>query len=237
MQQKDKYMNKSNTLWILATCIVVVGVIIYIANGISNETSGNTSRSYSSTPASSSSSSSDYSSNSYRSSNTYNNSSRNNSYSEPKPTYKESPYKGNQLSNGSSPLDACFGKGIYSGNATLTIKNGSSSDAIVCLYSVSRGRTIRNEYVRKNTNFTMDNIAQGYYKIRVFYGNDWNPTLENSCGTKGNFESDVSFSEFDGRQYFEDSDDGYTIATITLYTVAGGNASTSRISQSDFFNN
>jgi len=81
----------------------------------------------------------------------------------------------------------------------------------------------------------MDNIAQGYYKIRVFYGNDWNPTLENSCGTKGNFETDVSFSEFDGTEYFEDSYDGYTVATVTLYTVAGGNASTSRISQSDFF--
>jgi hypothetical protein len=322
MQQKDKYMNKSNTLWILATCVVVVGVIIYIANGISNGTSGNTSRSYSSTPTSSSSSSSDItssttnnnqssnyeistiekfyndliksnkvtandignfttfsniiknsgindlkklygllkskgfseneigsldtfytkvenlrinsSSNSTQTKNTY---SHNNSYSAPAPTFTESPYKGNQLSNGSSPLDACFGKGIYSGNATLTIKNGSSSDAIVCLYSVSSRRTIRNEYVRKSSSFTMDNIAQGYYKIRVFYGNDWNPTLENSCGTKGNFESDVSFSEFDGQQYFEDSYDGYTIATITLYTVAGGNASTSRISQSDFFNN
>jgi hypothetical protein len=222
-------MYKSNTLWILATCIVIVGVIIYIANGISNETSGNTSRTYSSTPASSSSSNSNYSSNS--------NGSSNNSYSKPKLTYKESPYKGNQLSNGISPFDACFGKGIYSGNATLTVKNGSSSDAIVCLYSVSRGRTIRNEYVRKSSSFTMDNIAQGYYKIRVFYGNDWNPTLENSCGTKGNFESDVSFSEFDGQQYFEDSYDAYTIATITLYTVSGGNASTSRISQSDFFNN
>lgn len=83
----------------------------------------------------------------------------------------------------------------------------------------------------------MDNIAQGYYKIRVFYGNDWNPTLENSCGTKGNFESDVSFVEFDGQHYFEDNYDSYTVATITLYTVMNGNASTSQISQSEFFRN
>jgi len=230
-------MNKSNILWILATCIVVIGVIIYIANGISNEISD--SPSYNNYPATSYNNNR---SNSYNSPSTYNsnnNYSNNNSYSEPivveEPVYIESKYKGNQLSNGSSPFDACFGKGIYSGNATLTIKNGSSSDAIVCLYSISRGRTIRNEYIRKNSNFTMDNIAQGYYKIRVFYGNDWNPTLENSCGTKGNFESNVSFSEFDGTEYFEDSYDGYTVATVTLYTVAGGNASTSRISQSDFF--
>jgi hypothetical protein len=253
-------MNKSNTLWILATCIVVVGVIIYIANGISNETSGNYSSNNRSETSYSSSSNSNYSSNSYSSpsSSSYNNSKTDNSRSlteirkdidelgkkienykikEDDLLVSKSKYKGNQLKNGSSPFDACFGKGIYSGNATLTIKNGASSDAIVCLYSTSSGRTIRNEYVRKNTSFTMDNIAQGYYKIRVFYGNDWNPTLENSCGTKGFFESDVSFSEFDGTEYFEDSYYGYTIATVTLYAVSGGNASTSRISQSEFFKN
>jgi hypothetical protein len=146
-----------------------------------------------------------------------------------------SQYIGNQLKDGASPLTGCFGKGIYSGNATLTIKNGGNSDAIICLYSIDNDRTIRNEYVQKNSSFTMSNIAQGEYKIRVFYGNDWNPELENSCGTKGNFESDINFSEFDGTEYFEDSDRGYTNATITLYTVAGGNASSSSIDQSKFF--
>jgi len=150
---------------------------------------------------------------------------------------EESLYIGNQLQNGSSPFDDCFGKGIYSGNAILKIKNGASSDAIVCLYSISKSKTIRNEYVQKNTSFTMDNISQGSYKIKVFYGNNWNPELENPCGTIGFFESDVNFSEFDGTEYFEDSYEGYTIASITLYTVEGGNATTSMISQSDFFSN
>ncbi len=148
-----------------------------------------------------------------------------------------SKYKGNQLPNGASPFDACFGRGIYSGNATLTIKNGANSDAIVCLYSISLGRTIRNVYVQNNSSYRMDNISQGRYKIRVFYGNDWNPELENPCGIKGFFDSDAYFSEFDGTQYFEDSYAGYTVATVTLYTVTGGNASTSRINKADFFRN
>ena len=147
-----------------------------------------------------------------------------------------SQYIGNQLQNGESPLDDCFGSGFYDGNATLTIKNGGNSDAIVCLYSTSKDRTIRNEYVQKNSSFKISNISQGYYKIRVFYGNNWNPDLENSCGTKGNFESDVNFSEFDGEEYFEDSSRGYTNTTVTLYTIANGNASTSQIDQSTFFN-
>lgn len=217
--------NNSGCLWLIGIA-VLIGIIIAIAN-------------------------------SNNSSSSYNDSSTNNSYTNPSTNYTndnsdnsptttsveeytppvESEYKGNQLKDGASPLDGCFGKGIYSGNATLTIDNGGSSDAIVCLYSIDNGRTIRNEYVRKNSSFTMSNIAQGTYKIRVFYGNDWNPTLTNSCGTKGNFESDVHFSEFDGTEYFEDSDRGYTMATITLYTVAGGNASSSSIDQSTFFNN
>ena len=154
-----------------------------------------------------------------------------NEYSQP----KESKYKGNRLKDGASPLTSCFGEAIYGGNATLTIKNGGNADAIICLYSASYDKTIRNEYVRKNSSFTMSKIAQGEYKIRVFYGNDWNPDLENSCGTKGNFESDVNFSEFDGTEYFQDSEGQYTTATITLYTVAGGNASSSAIDQSRFF--
>lgn len=201
-------MNKSITIWILSTLIVVVCVVIYIVNGINNESMLN--------------------------SNTKNNA------NSAKPNYsysKSSVYKGNQLYNGSSPLEGCFGRGIYNGNATLTIENGSKADAIVCLYDVSQHQTIQNCYVQKNTSYTMGGIAQGYYKIRVLYGNDWNPTLTNSCGTTGNFESDVSFSEFDKQHFFEDGYNGYTVATITLYTVSNGNASTSRITQSDFFSN
>lgn len=147
-----------------------------------------------------------------------------------------SPYVGNQLENGASPLDDCFGSGLYSGNATLTIKNGGNSDAIVCLYSIGKERTIRNEYVQKNSTFKMSSIPQGYYTIRVFYGNDWNPNLENSCNTYGNFESDVNFTEFDNEHFFEDSSRGYTNATVTLYEVSNGNASSSVINQSTFFN-
>lgn len=148
-----------------------------------------------------------------------------------------SDYKDNQLNNGSSPFDNCFGKGIYGGNATLTIKNGASSDAIVCLFSVAANRTIRNEYIQKNSSFTMDNIQKVYYKIRVFYGNDWNPEVNSPCGSKGYFESDIHFSEFEDTEFFEDDESGYTVATVTLYTVSGGNAQTTSISQSDFFRN
>ena len=162
-----------------------------------------------------------------------NNDTKKNEYEQP----AESLYKGNQLRDGASPLTGCFGRGVYGGNATLTIENGGNSDAIICLYSIRNGRTIRNNYVQKYSTFTVLNIPQGEYKIRVFYGNDWNPEGYNSCGLKGNFDSNINFSEFDKTQYFEDNESGYTIATIKLYNVTGGNASSSSIDQSDFFKN
>ena len=213
--------DNSGCLWLVGIA-VVIGLIVWANSNKSSSNDYPTATESYTAPATTSD-------NSY--SNDNSTPSTTNEYTPP----AESQYKGNQLKDGASPLTGCFGKGIYSGNATLTIKNGGNSDAIICLYSISDDRTIRNEYVQKNSSFTMSNIAQGEYKIRVFYGNDWNPELENSCGTKGNFESDVNFSEFDGTEYFEDSERGYTNATITLYTVAGGNASSSAIDQSQFF--
>ena len=50
-----------------------------------------------------------------------------------KTPYILSKYRGNQLKNGASPLNACFGKGIYSQSAWLKFKNSNRTDAIVCL--------------------------------------------------------------------------------------------------------
>jgi len=149
----------------------------------------------------------------------------------------ESKYKGNQRISGSAPFDQCFGRSLYNGNAILTIKNGSSSDAVVNLFNLSINHTVRNVYVRKNENYTIYNISEGYYRIKVLFGNDWNPETLSPCGIKGYFDSNVYFVEFDRTEYFEDSLEGYTVATITLYTVSHGNASTSRINQTNYFGN
>ena len=85
----------------------------------------------------------------------------------------------------------------------------------------------------------MNNIPSGTYYLKVYYGNDWNPSLENFCGTKGAFESDTHFSKSDRYSDYitvENNDYSYTTGTITLYSVANGNMSTQSTSESDFFN-
>jgi len=214
-------------------CVVmlVIGGIIALIAAISNSNNSNSS-SYNDTSPSNYSSPNSYTSpsNSYTAPTTY---------TPPEPV-KESRYKGKQLSNGASPFDACFGKGRFSGNAWILFKNSNSSDAIVCLVNVNSGKTIRNEYIRAGSHFKMKSIPSGTYYLKVFYGNDWNPTLQNVCGTKGSFESDAHFSKSDDSSDWievENSDYSYTTGEITLYTVANGNMSQSPINEQSFFNN
>lgn len=190
--------------------------------------------------ANSNKSSSSYSSPTYSSSN---NSSTpenitSNTYTEP--VAVESQFKGNQLKNGASPLDDCFGKGKYAGQAWITFDNSNASDAIVCLVSVSSGKTVRNEYICAGSNFTMSNIPSGTYFLKVYYGNDWNPTKENFCGTLGAFDTDGHFSKSDSpNDYVEvnNTDLSYTTGSITLYSVPNGNMSTEATTAVDFFTN
>ena len=161
-------------------------------------------------------------------------------YNPPPKPIEVSKYKGKQLANGASPFNACFGKGRFGGNAWLVFKNSNTSDAIVCLVNVSSGKTVRNEYIRAGSHYKMESIPSGTYYLKVFYGNDWNPTLQNVCGTRGSFETDVHFSKSEGRSDWievQNNYDSYSTGEITLYTVANGNMSQSPISEESFFNN
>ncbi|WP_010520576.1 J domain-containing protein [Aquimarina agarivorans] len=150
-----------------------------------------------------------------------------------------SKYKGNQLKNGASPLDDCFGKGIYSQDAWLKFDNSNKSDAIVCLVRNYDQKTIRNEYIKAGAKFEMSKIPTGVYYIKVYYGNDWNPNKKNFCGINGAFEKNVSFSKSDRAEdqiIIKNTSKSYTTGIITLYAVANGNMKTERINEEVFFN-
>lgn len=166
-------------------------------------------------------------------------------YTEPSTNYftpikKESEYKGNQLSNGASPFDKCFGKGKYGGQAWIKFDNSNSSDAIVSLVNVYSEKVIRNEYIKAGSTYKMTNVPTGTYYLKVYYGNDWNPTKTNFCGTSGAFDNDEHYSKSDSpKDYMEivNSSTGYSTWTITLYSVLNGNMSTEPTNAADFFKN
>jgi len=157
------------------------------------------------------------------------------------PVIKESEYKGNKLTNGSSPYNSYFGKGIYNQNHQnwITFKNGYNTDAIVCLVNYYTGKTIRNEYIQAGTGFQMTNIPNGVYYMKVFSGKDWNPIKRiNNGKIIGGFDTDISFYESKNiSDLLKLNDDGYRYSTgeITLYQVSNGNMQTQNISEDTFF--
>jgi len=148
-------------------------------------------------------------------------------------------YINNKLRNGTSPLDECFGKGIYQGKAYIKFLNSNKTDAIVCLVNRYSNKVIRNEYIRAGSDFEMSKIPSGDYFIKVYYGNGWNPNKTNFCGIKGAFTKDIHFSKSDNLSdviSVENSEYSYTTGSITLYSVPNGNMSSQNIDETEFFN-
>ncbi|MEI7424310.1 MAG: hypothetical protein WCK18_19565 [Prolixibacteraceae bacterium] len=158
---------------------------------------------------------------------------------------KPSKWAGNTLENGTSPYDSYFGKGIYDYNSKCwtKFKNGNSTDVIVCLENVYTGTTIRNEYIRVGSDYTMSYLPVGVYKIKVFYGKDWNPEKSLKNGSiRGAFDSSSNFSVSDNPKDLVNisiatTNEGISYSTyeITLYTVSNGNMKQRNINSEDFF--
>jgi hypothetical protein len=131
---------------------------------------------------------------------------------------------------------AVMASGSFStGLGYLTISNGTSNDAIAKLIDVGAGVSYREVYVQANTSATISNIAVGDYKLLFSLGQDYAPSLMK-------FLRNASYSKFDSTITFEETKQtiGNTIRTnydsysLTLNQVVGGNAATSRISESEF---
>ena len=138
--------------------------------------------------------------------------------------------------NGFSPYNQYFGKGVYnnsSGNE-FVIKNSNNTHAVVLLVNAYSGKKIRNEFVRKGTNFSMTGVPNGTYYLEWFSGDDWSPN--HKIGKYlGGFQSDASFTKTrDSSDWMAVS--GYQQWTVTLYSVTGGDVESESINANEFFN-
>jgi hypothetical protein len=151
-----------------------------------------------------------------------------------------------RLKTGDSPYNSYFGKGIRNRGSLseITVKNGTNQDAIVVFINVYTDKCMRNVYIRANSNYTIKQIPEGTYKMKCFYGNDWDSSLNNGVGFPvGGFRRNVSFTTpSSNKDYFdthkEEINEGYNYPTytVTLHKVINGNMHTKDISKSDFFN-
>lgn len=155
------------------------------------------------------------------------------------PSYSET-----NFDTGSAPYKEYFGVGKFDNESLseLTVLNYSSNDAVVLLCTLE-DRVIRNVFIEQGTTYTLRQIPEGRYIVKIMYGKSWNKEKDNGLSfPKGGFMENISFSkteEDDLFDYtFERSYDGinYPTYSITLHKVQNGNLQMDNISQSDFFN-
>ena len=145
----------------------------------------------------------------------------------------------NPPKNGYSPYDSYFGKGKYNYNAdnTITVNTPIKSNIVFLLKDVYSGKTIRNEFIRKNSTFKLTNIPYGTYEFSYFSGQDWDDNIYvNNGKVKGGFTCKKSFSKSEKFSDRMDFPEGYYGGfELTLTQVAGGNLETENINEDEFF--
>ena len=135
---------------------------------------------------------------------------------------------------GFSPYDEYFGRGIYDKSVMneFVIKNSFSTDAVVLLINAYTGRKVRNEYIRKGSNFSMTSVPNGTYYMEWTSGEDWNPNLDLGQVT-GGFETNSSYTKTRERDDWMQVT-GYDRWTVTLYKSTSGDVESETLSSNEF---
>lgn len=125
--------------------------------------------------------------------------------------------------------DRRLGNGSYlkrtrGGLGQLKIENGST-DTVV---SIVRGKTtVTRVYVRAKATVTVRGVRDGTYHIYMTSGKDWDDRFKA-------FSRDCQFERFDDSLKFTTTSRTYTIWTISLRPVPGGNAHISPVDPDGF---
>ncbi len=95
-----------------------------------------------------------------------------------------------------SPYTDFFGQEVYDNKSknAITINNSNNCEAIVCLQEVNEPhKTIRNQYMTRGTTFKMNNIPDGVYLLKAYFGNNWDAKKHLTNTITGGFKDEVGF--------------------------------------------
>lgn len=127
-----------------------------------------------------------------------------------------------RLANGTMILDSSS-----DALGTLEIDNGGDTDAVITV--ASGKKPVLTVYVRKGGNVSRDGIPDGNYAVFFSTGKDWD-------GKTQSFTRDCLFQKFDDPVVFTTTAGSYSVNSLTLHQVIGGNATTSKVDPGDFPN-
>ncbi len=138
--------------------------------------------------------------------------------------------------NGFSPYNNYYGKGVYNNSTDNTIKVTAplSKDIVIMIKDVYSGKTIRNEYIRAGSVFSLTGIPYGTYKFYYLYGNDWSANANFKSGlAKGNFINNKGVGKSNKFYDVEFETGYYGTYSLTLQLLTNGNLTTVEGSEND----
>jgi len=132
----------------------------------------------------------------------------------------------------SLPTGTYLIKKMSSGYGKLTIENGLQSDAVVVLSNFYNPKiALIAVYIQAGDTYTITGIEDGVYTLYFVIGKDWD-------NNKKEFRQPEMYSRFKDSLVFETTTTStyieYTIYTVTLHPVVGGQAETERVSKDEF---
>lgn len=135
-----------------------------------------------------------------------------------------------QLPNGTIRV-----RGLIAGNGELSVDNGTDRDAVVKVVDEHRRAIISEFYVQTGSKASVPQIPVGNYAVIFALGNDWDEERKSFTRDKsfGRYDEPLSFSterSVEGNQLFT----RYSVFTLTLHKVIGGNAKTSNLTEEEF---
>jgi len=128
-----------------------------------------------------------------------------------------------------------FARSAYlDGSGQLTIKNGTSLDAIAKLVYLTGNKplySVYTAYISAGETYVMNHVGDGSYKLVFALGNGWDTDICNFSSNRGSeaFDDSFDFTTTETDQYVE-----YAKYTVTLNPVIGGTATTHDINMQDF---
>jgi curved DNA-binding protein CbpA len=113
------------------------------------------------------------------------------------------------ISEYASPYSTFFGEEINdeASKNCISITNSNDCETVICLVQNKEPfKTIRNQYMKKGGEFKMNEIPDGEYFFKIYYGTDWDnkKTFLKDKSVKGGFKNEIGFVELNtGKDVFK----------------------------------
>jgi tetratricopeptide (TPR) repeat protein len=141
---------------------------------------------------------------------------------------------------GCNEITPKYNKGL---DNKLLITVGSNASVAVKLINISNNKCIRYVFINKNTNYSIRNIPEGRYYLKIAYGEDWS-IMSGQPYCTGRFTKNTLFEKGEDILNYNlvYSGNGYKVPSFSLkldviITEDGMNSfNTDKINENDFYN-